>query len=118
MGKKALKELLETLISLVAIHPDKYYIKTLFADIADWSYDDMVQALKEHEDDSEIRLLYSKVRDALEARLVEASLQGKVPPSTAQFVLQNVFDMGKEGRFGGQNVVIVYKGLEEPDEDA
>jgi len=116
------EEMLNIIGALETLLPEKFsvlYIKSLFTYIPGYTFAEFEEGLLEFEDDEEIQRRYRKVLETLESRLVERALRGgkdSIPPSTAQFILQNAFGFGKDTS-KGYNVTIVYESIEEDDED-
>lgn len=94
-----------------------FYFKEVFESLP-ISYSEFEEAAEAYLDEcEECRRHLDKAKEIIESRIVRAAMLHKgIPPSTAQFILQNVFGIGQAKEESHTPVIINYTGIESHNE--
>lgn len=89
------------------------YLKEVFESLP-ISYREFEEAAETYLDEcEECRRYIDKAKEIIESRIVRAAMdKNGIPPSTAQFILQNAFGIGKDNASNAAPVTIIYTGIE------
>ena len=90
------------------------YLKEVFEALP-ISYREFEEASEAYLDEcEECRRNIDKANEIIESRIVRAAMRKDgIPPSTAQFILQNAFGFGKTDNANTTPVTIIYTGIED-----